>query len=100
MTIVFSIILLFLFVSVIWGIGAIVSSFKRTFFDNAIEINSENQIFSKKYTPDSKGVAAGAGVESLGSILEQLEGFGKLYRDGVLTEDEFLKIKENLLKNI
>lgn len=118
MVVLFIIVFIFLFASVIWGISAIVGGIGRAFSSKPERSapkkmpQARPQALAQEAAPPVPVSAASsppattekaAELESarqsgLSYTLEQLERISRLRKDGTLTEDEFLQIKAKLIQ--
>lgn len=70
------------------------------YVNNADNNKTETAVVDRGITPESKTEATSVDNQSISEKLEILEKLGNLYKNGILTEEEFQKKKEDILKTI
>ena len=101
MALLLTIVFIFLFVSTIWGISAIVGGVKQAFAPRpkrqAAPPTSAQDI-SPEQTPKDQTTEAQS--NNIDHILAQLELISRLRKERMLTDEEFAQIKQKLMHSM
>ncbi|MFC4621053.1 SHOCT domain-containing protein [Comamonas nitrativorans] len=103
------VIFIFLFFCFIWGIASVVGGARekvqakskkiKSFMPHKSEPTSSHSPAPGNFpTKDGADVAMADEKKSMNHILEHLEKLSQLHKDGSLTDEEFSRLKEQLIK--
>lgn len=83
-------VLIFLFFCFVWGIGSVVAGI-RSLFGNSGRVSVR---------PESNGKRSDASEASNDDAFESIRKAGELHHSGVLSDEEFSKLKEKLINKM
>lgn len=101
MALLLTIVLIFLFVSTIWGISAIVGGLQQAFTPwpkRQTAPPTSAQKISPEQTP--KDQTSEDPSNNIEHTLAQLERISQLRKEGILTDEEFAQIKQKLMHSM